>query len=1011
MHVLICNERFLFRFGVDRVLIILGRGLKERGHTVSIMANRFDREVVESFASRIIEVPTGADDYINLNEYTADWLEQTWSSHFPPDEAPDVVLIAGWPFFMAIPVLKKVCPTVVFIDCGAVPLDGYSGGALVTQEKLRDLRKGYLDKASCLVGISDFISTSQSKIDSQGKVPVKSILLGADHMEMSIWSSNQPLSERPQGNAIEILDALQQKDMKTILCLGRWEPFCYKNSEAAFDLMAGLSKSIPNCALLVMANDSEVAVPPGLAHLIFPIGFPSDEELVAIMSRVDLGVSFSLWEGFNLPLAEMQWLNRPALVFDLGAHPEVISHPWYLCHDMAEMAAKVWDVLTGDGPDPEVIFQASERFHAFFRWDRFIEQYIDLFSELLAGQFRLVLDVTNSTRDPANSGVIRITRRLGRELQRYLDPVFVVWDEEKKCYVLPTGPEFNQLGQYNGPVLSDAKSLSPDNGRRTLTSYIDSLENKPGWLLFTETMIETRAREIRRYAKNNGLNLAAVFHDSIPVLRPDLCNEDICKNHSDYMVGLAECDLVIPVSSFSAGCLTEFWKNKGINQSVVVANANPGEFGGYERNRSLQEPPAGTINILCVSTLEPRKNHLKLLQACLLIQESHPELDWTLTLVGNKYAGAFDLADSIQSICSNNPRINWLGIVDDDTLHRLYLDATFTVYPSCIEGFGMPIMESLWHGRPCICYENGVMMELAAEGGCLTANVMDEQSLAAAIYRLSVNKELLTRLSREAVSRRIKTWKEHAQEFISMLSSRIKSKTNTETTVKPLPPFTFTGNDFPNWEEILYPQSICYNWQMNDSERLALTALLARHRPQCSIEVGTYMGGSLSLISQYSDIVFSVDMDPSITAKANQFKNVSFLTGRSALILPILFKKLDKYNIPLDFILIDGDHSANGIRDDINCLLSYIPKKPFFCMMHDSFNPECRKGMLSGDWTSSPYVHWIDIDFIPGRIIENPGPTQGEMWGGFGLAYFTPTPRSGDLQVRCSAEMMFQKMK
>jgi len=50
----------------------------------------------------------------------------------------------------------------------------------------------------------------------------------------------------------------------------------------------------------------------------------------------------------------------------------------------------------------------------------------------------LLVDVTNSCRDPANSGVIRVTRRLCHALQNWLDPVFVVWNEELGTYTLPS---------------------------------------------------------------------------------------------------------------------------------------------------------------------------------------------------------------------------------------------------------------------------------------------------------------------------------------------------------------------------------------------------------------------------------------------------------------------------------------------------------------------------------------------------------------------------------------------
>ena len=85
----------------------------------------------------------------------------------------------------------------------------------------------------------------------------------------------------------------------------------------------------------------------------------------------------------------------------------------------------------------------------------------------------------------------------------------------------------------------------------------------------------------------------------------------------------------------------------------------------------------------------------------------------------------------------------------------------------------------------------------------------------------------------------------------------------------------------------MYPGCLRENWQMHDSERLALTALLARRRPRCAIEIGTYQGGSLSLLSQYCEMVFSIDIDPDIPQKLRHLNNVSFLTGPSSAVLPL----------------------------------------------------------------------------------------------------------------------------
>ena len=1018
MKILICNERFLFRFGLDRVLILLARSLKERGHTVSVMANRYDTHVLKSFAEKIIDSPTDAE-YIHLNEHTANWLEHTWDRHFPGDSGPDLAIVGGWPYYASIPLLRKRCGKVVFLDCGAVPLTGYEGGALAIQEKLRSLRRQYLQEASFIIGISDFIVNSQSKADSHGKVPVKSILLFADHMDMDVWPA-EDLQLENQGRALDLLHSLKGEGRKIVLSLGRWEEGCYKNVEAAYEIVPGIREVHENLALLILA-DHKHRIRPDFKNFIFPIGFPDDRELQDVMKQVDLGLTFSRWEGFNLPLAEMQWLDRPALVFDLAAHPEVVMHPWFLCRDSAEMIEKSIEILAGRGIDPQTRKRSQEKFCNHFTLSRFVNEFIETIDQIPAEPWaqdhetanqepypkvNVIIDVTNSTRDPANSGVIRVTRRLCRALQEYIDPLFVVWDQQQGAYVLPVKQEYDQLGQFNGPRLTDDKHLSPDGQRIKLEDGSSFFADRTTWLLLAETVQGENGEHIERFARTHGIQLASIFYDAIPVLRPEFCNDEVRQNHGQYMSWLSRCDVVVPISDFSGQCLKEFWKGNEVQQTSVRANLLPGEFGGSSRNRYVDTPLAGKVQMLCVSTLEPRKNHTNLIRACLLMEQRHPELDWSLTLVGNRYAGAFDIADYVESVARENPRVTWLGIVDDDTLHRCYQEASFTIYPSMIEGFGMPIVESLWHGRPCICYEEGVMAEIAADGGCVTTDVMDEEILSDTIYRLCTDKEWLRSLSREAVARKIKTWDDYTRELLEILASE---STEVDTGI---------GNDRHvsgehrpietcHWEDILYAECLQDNWQMNHSERLALTALLARHQPRCSIEVGTYQGGSLSLIAQYSAMVFSIDIDPTIPAKFSQFSNVSFLTGPSSVVLPLLLKELDASGIPVDFILIDGDHSAEGIRQDINAVLSYVPKQPLFIMMHDGFNSECRRGMSEAEWEKSPYVHFVDVDFVPGRVVEgNDNPFQGEMWGGLGLAFLSPRPREGRVKVQYSAKSM-----
>jgi cephalosporin hydroxylase len=419
----------------------------------------------------------------------------------------------------------------------------------------------------------------------------------------------------------------------------------------------------------------------------------------------------------------------------------------------------------------------------------------------------------------------------------------------------------------------------------------------------------------------------------------------------------------------------------------------PDEMGGCIRRTTPRKLHRHPLNILCVSTLEPRKGHLNLLAAMKRLDERTPHVDWTLTLVGNRYAGGDALANAVLAACASDPRIRWLGIVDDAQLLRLYDSAAITVYASCIEGYGMPIVESLWHGVPCVCHNDGVMAELAAEGGCLTTDMSDPAAIAEAIAKIAADRALYHRLSSEAVDRKTRDWNDYAREIMRTLE-KVEE----------------TPHRQDNWEERLYPGCLTAEWQMTDSERLALTGLLHRHQPRVAIEIGTYRGGSLSLISQYAKLVVSIDIDPEIPTRYAHFKNVRFLTGYSHEVLPPLLDEFEASGIAVDFVLIDGDHSAAGVKRDIEIVIGRVPKAPMFIVMHDGFNPDCRRGMLQADWHSSPYVQWVDTDFVPGRVIEH-GAGTGEMWGGLAAAYLTPEPRTGPLQVRTSAGGMWKELK
>ena len=211
--------------------------------------------------------------------------------------------------------------------------------------------------------------------------------------------------------------------------------------------------------------------------------------------------------------------------------------------------------------------------------------------------------------------------------------------------------------------------------------------------------------------------------------------------------------------------------------------------------------------------------------------------------------------------------------------------------------------------------------------------------------------------------------------------------------------------------DLLFPGVTQENWQMMPWEKIALTGVLSRIRPKGAIEVGVYYGGSLSLTAPYCDEIVAIDIDPAVHDRFRKPENAEIWITPSDQGIPAAFAHFSSKGVPVNYVLIDGDHSTAGVVRDIELVLAQRPTEPMVVLMHDSGNPDTRAGILAVDWAKNPYLQFVDLDFVPGQIIEHAVVDgKGEIWGGIALALLTPTLRAGEPFIQQSARSSIRSL-
>ena len=229
-------------------------------------------------------------------------------------------------------------------------------------------------------------------------------------------------------------------------------------------------------------------------------------------------------------------------------------------------------------------------------------------------------------------------------------------------------------------------------------------------------------------------------HDVLPLSRPEHFSRLILYRYralARWAVRRAR--LVLTGSRHSAG---EIATRLGVPPERIRVTP----YGVGDRFRPVPVDP-GEPYVLCVGTLEPRKNLAGAVAAFEAVSASFPE--HRLVVVGGR---GWKRGGLERALGTSAARIDRRGYVSDEELVRLYSGADCFLFPTLGEGFGFPILEAMACGAPVVTSDRDGLPELAG-GAAVLADPEDAEGLASALASVLSSAERRADLRERGIER------------------------------------------------------------------------------------------------------------------------------------------------------------------------------------------------------------------------------------------------------------------
>lgn len=240
------------------------------------------------------------------------------------------------------------------------------------------------------------------------------------------------------------------------------------------------------------------------------------------------------------------------------------------------------------------------------------------------------------------------------------------------------------------------------------------------------------SHELPQGIKKTGVKSVVTIHDLIFIRYPSLYSSiDRYIYMKKFKYACRNADKIIAVSRQTADDIIQYFGIDPSKISVVYQSCNPGFMSNTDdakkqivRNK-YQLPEHYILN---VGNIEERKNSLTLIKGV-----HAAKIDIPVVIIGRKTK----YYKRVKKYIDDN-RLKGIHILDtihNEELPSIYQMADIFVYPSLFEGFGIPIIESLFSGTPVITSKGGCFQEAGGPDSMYISS-LDHEELADAIEKV-----------------------------------------------------------------------------------------------------------------------------------------------------------------------------------------------------------------------------------------------------------------------------------